>query len=363
MKTIFASIALIGAFATAPEDARWRKITAPIELAFPRDHGSHEDCRTEWWYATGIVADVDDGARFGWQLTIFRRGLQFGPPAFGDPALAPRQVFAGHLAVVDLTTGTLVTAERVRRAFQGLAYASTSRLDVVLEGWTFALDADDTLRVRALDRTNDLSLDLVLAPEKALVLQGNGGVSTKGPEYGNSSGYVSWTRMRTSGTIERSGVKRRVEGESWFDHEWGSSQLAADVVGWDWFGLRLDDGRELMIYRLRRTDGGVLEASSGTLVGVDGSAQHIRSADFALVDTNTWKSSRSGAQYPARFSLKVPTLGIDVVIETEIPDCEIDARASTGTIYWEGPVKVRGSVGGSGYGELTGYAAPMTGKL
>jgi predicted secreted hydrolase len=355
-------LVLLAALATG-EDPRWKKIEAPLLVTFPRDHGAHEECRTEWWYATGIVADVEDGARFGWQLTIFRRGVEFGPRSEGESLLAPRQVYAAHCVVIDLSSGRLTAAERVRRALPGLAAASSTNLDVVLEGWTFQLGEDGCLRARASDREKNIALALDLVPHKALVLHGRDGVSAKGPEAGNASAYASWTRLATNGTLEIGGRTRRVRGESWFDHEWGSTQLGANVAGWDWFGLRFDDGRELMLYRLRRNDGGIVAESSGTLVEKDGTTRHIALADFTLVEDRSWESPRTHGRYGARWKLAVPSAAIDVVITPVTPDCEIDATASTGNVYWEGPVSVAGSVAGAGYGELTGYAGPLGGKL
>src|SRR6186713_437498 len=171
-----AAFALVVALAPI-EDPRWKKIEAPLALSFPRDHGAHEDTQTEWWYATGVMADVDDGARFGWQLTIFRRGVGFGSHEEGEPLLVPRQVYAGHFVIIDLQSGRLVAAERVRRALPQLAAAASTNLDVALEGWTFQLGDDGTLRARAADREKQISVALDLVSAKPLVLHGQGGVS------------------------------------------------------------------------------------------------------------------------------------------------------------------------------------------
>lgn len=340
-------------------DAPWKRIEAPFEPRFPRDHGAHEDCRTEWWYATGIVADTTSGETFGWQLTIFRRGVHFGPPEPADTLLTPRTVFAAHLALTDLARGDFVHAERRRRAFPGLAWARGERLDAGVEGWTLRQDDAGVLHARAVDPSTRLALELELVPTKPPVLHGLAGVSTKGSEPGNASAYVSWTRLETRGTLVRDGVSHAVRGTSWFDHEWGSSQLGTGVVGWDWFGLRLEDGRDLMLYRLRRADGTIVPESSGTLVAEDGTTRHLACSEITLEPLGQHLSTLTGASYPARWRLRVPSAGLDVEIDPRVRDCEFDARGSTGNVYWEGPVRVHGSVAGEGFGEFTGYAGAV----
>ncbi len=150
-----------------------------------------------------------------------------------------------------------------------------------------------------------------------------------------------------------------VHGEAWFDHEWGTSQLGPGVVGWDWLGLRLADGRDLMLYRLRRADGSATPESAGTLVARDGSTRRLAAGDFTFAPSRWWTSPRTDARYPALVRVTVPGAGLDVEVRPEIADAELDARRSTGTIYWEGPVAVTGTVTGDGYAEFTGYAASL----
>ncbi|MBI5363981.1 MAG: carotenoid 1,2-hydratase [Planctomycetes bacterium] len=345
----------------APSDA-WRIVLAPVELVFPRDHGAHDDYQTEWWYATGELAS-DDGARFGVQLTLFRQGLAPGPLPPGASPLRAREGFAGHLAIVDLATGRLALAERSRRGVPGLAEASSTTLDARLDGWTMRLDERGVLLLDAADRARGMKLALELTPEKPLVLHGEGGVSAKGGADGKASVYASWTRMRARGTLATEGREHRVEGAAWFDHEYGTTQLGAGVVGWDWFGLRLDDGRELMVYRLRRADGSAEPASGATLVAKDGSSRSIPLSRFAFEARSTWTSPRTDAVYPSSWRVACPEEGLDLVITPRAQDCELDTRASTGVVYWEGPVAVTGSVMGGGYAELTGYATGLPRSL
>jgi predicted secreted hydrolase len=351
---------VLGLATPAATAAEWARIAAPPAFIFPRDHGSHPAFRTEWWYVTGQLADPS-GRRYGFQLTFFRRGLDPSPPTPGSSALRARQVLAAHLAVTEIGQRTMRFAERVRRIAAGLAGASEDDLDVFLERWQMRRHPSGVITLAAEDRDGGLTLTVELRPEKPLVLQGEGGVSRKGPEPGNASAYVSFTRLAAFGRLSLDGRERSVQGEAWFDHEWGSSRLGDGGVGWDWLGLRLADGRELMLYRLRTGGGNAAPESAGTLVERDGSARHLASGEFTLEPLSWWVSPRTGARYPARLRVRVPGAGLDLEVCPEVADAELDTRASTGTVYWEGPIAVTGTVPGEGYAELTGYAGRVAG--
>jgi predicted secreted hydrolase len=340
--------------------AGWARITAPLALVFPRDHGAHPDVRTEWWYTTGNVSDAG-GRRFGFELAFFRRGLDPTPPAPGSSSLRARQILAAHLAVADVARGGLRFAERVRRLDGLLAGAATEDLDVVIEDWAMRRLASGAIELGAEDRASGTALSLSLEPQTPLVLEGNGGLSRKGPEPGNASAYVSYPRMAVRGRLTVDGRPHVVEGEAWFDHEWGTTGLAPGVVGWDWLGLRLADGREVMLYRMRRGDGSAAPESAGTLIGRDGASRQLTSAEFTVEPLAFWTSPRTRSRYPSLLRVLVPSAGLDLEVRPMISDAEIDARASTGTVYWEGPVTASGTVTGEGYLELTGYAGSLSG--
>jgi predicted secreted hydrolase len=202
-------------------------------------------------------------------------------------------------------------------------------------------------------------LNITLEATRELIAHGDRGYSRKGPDPGNASAYLSWTRLAVSGELEVAGRSRAVAGWAWFDHEWGSSQLGAGVVGWDWFSLRLDDGRDLMVYRLRREDGSADAFSSGTLVTPDGEVLRLAAADFAIEATDDWTSPSSGGRYPSGWRLRIARFEIDLELRPLCRAAEIDASRSTGVIYWEGPIEVGGSATGEGYAELTGYAGTL----
>jgi predicted secreted hydrolase len=222
--------------------------------------------------------------------------------------------------------------------------------------WTLDLDGDTWL-LSVEDRARGLAYRLRARPERPLVFQGPGGLSRKAPEEGFASLYYSFTRLATEGEVSLGGATWKVRGSSWMDREIGSSQLAPEQVGWDWFALRLADGRDLMLYVLRRADGGVSYAK-GTLVGADGSVRWLAASEFAVRATARWKSPETRAVYPAAWEIEVPSAGVALRLDPALADQENRGRLAAGVFYWEGAVRVRdraGNPAGEGYVELTGY--------
>jgi predicted secreted hydrolase len=151
-----------------------------------------------------------------------------------------------------------------------------------------------------------------------------------------------------------------VVGDSWMDHEFGTNQLAPDQVGWDWFGLQLDDGSDLMVYRMRKRDGSIDRYSSGTLIGQDQRIIHLNVQSFQAESSAQWRSAKTGVTYPLEWAITVPSEGLDLRVTPLMKDQELITTRSTGIAYWEGAVRVSGthhgqSISGRGYLELTGY--------
>lgn len=223
-------------------------------------------------------------------------------------------------------------------------------------------------RIALSARHKGLELDLELEPAKPIVFHGDRGLSRKGPGRGQASYYYSFTDLRAKGSLKTPALERpvAVTGVGWFDQEFGSNQLAPDQVGWDWFSIHLSDGRDLMIYHLRKKDGSVEPASSGTLIEPSGKSTHLSLADFRLSVASRWKSARSGGTYPSRWRLEVPKAGIDLSLAVLVQDQELATEGSTGVTYYEGVVGGQGTSSGrevavEGYVEMTGYAGSLGG--
>lgn len=320
----------------------------PAAPAFPRDHGSHDGARVEWWYVTGHLTD-DAGKRFGYQLTFFRAGLLDEPRPQRTSAWAARDLFLAHFARTDVSAKTFRYAERAHRSGPGAARAAEERLFVTNEDWRLE-ELDGKLVLYARDGADELSL--LLTPEKPLVLHGENGLSRKGPEPEAVSRYVSFTRLSSAGSWNG----RRVTGTSWMDHEWGSGSIGKEAAGWDWFSLQLADGRDVMLYRMRGKDGAASRFSSGTVVQKDGRASPLGAGDFTLEETARWKSPRNGATYPARWTVRIPKERLVLDVVPVVADQELVTDRSTRVTYWEGACDVQGDVAGRAYVELTGYA-------
>jgi predicted secreted hydrolase len=328
---------------------------APREFHFPEDHGPHPEFRTEWWYWTGNLATAE-GRRFGYQFTLFRSALAPEAPE-RDSKWGTRQVYLGHFTVSDVEAGRFHAFERFSRSALGLAGAQAEPFRVWLEDWEVrALDAGAfPMHLRA--SSGGVTLELTLEPGKPPVLQGNRGLSQKGPEAGNASYYYSLTRMPSRGMVTVDGRAFPVTGTSWMDREWSTSALGPDQVGWDWFSLQLSDGSELMYYQLRKKDGSADPFSSGMLVPPQGEPVRLTREDVRLEVLDTWKSPRSGGVYPARWRLEVPSRQLQLTVTPLLADQELPVSFR----YWEGANRLEGThagqpVRGFGYVELTGYA-------
>ena len=331
------------------------RAAAPRRFAFPADHGPHPGFRTEWWYFTGNLKTAQ-GQSFGYQLTFFRVALKPGPVARSS-RWGASEVFMAHFAVTDVAGKRFHYAERFSRSALGLAGAGGRPLAVRLEDWSALETAAEPWGMQLAARDGDVALDLNVLAITPVVLNGEGGLSRKGSASGNASYYYSIPRMETSGTIRIGKETFSVSGLTWLDREWSTSALEADQAGWDWFALQLDDGRDLMFYRMRRVDGSADKFSSGTLVAADGTSRHLAGAEVQLAIDDWWTSPASGSRYPARWRLRVPAEGLDLEIAPRLADQELLASVR----YWEGAVAIRGisagSPGGSGYLEMTGYGA------
>ncbi len=368
LKTYFAAIIFTVSFycvggAFASDNNGWQLAFEPRAWNFPHDHGAHPEYRTEWWYFTGNLKD-QSGNKYGYQLTFFRQGLR---TEFPDSAnqWSVRDVYIAHFTITDVTEARFTMDERMSRSGPGLAGALTNNMEVWLFNWKAQMK-ETTIFLAA--QNNDLQLKLELTPKKPLTFHGERGLSRKGAGKGQASYYTSFTDLATRGSIKTKagGEVITVQGVSWFDHEFGSAQLARDQEGWDWFGLHLSDGRDLMIYLLRKTDKTINPESSGTIVEPDGTSRHIQLSDISVTVLNTWRSSRSGGSYPCRWRITIPSEQIDITVAPLVADQELDTRQTTGIIYWEGAVAGQGMSRGrkidcEGYVELTGYAGSLGG--
>lgn len=335
----------------------------PRSFTFPLDYGPHPNFQTEWWYYTGNLL-TSEGQHFGYQLTFFRRALV--PPQSTQPrrsAWAVTQVYMAHLALSDIGSGQFHYAEKLSRENLGLSGAQGQpNFQVWLEDWS-VVQVDST-HYKLQASLDNITINLLLEDVKGPILQGDHGYSQKGPQPGNASYYISQTRLATTGNINIGSRQYTLGGFSWMDHEFSTSALATNQVGWDWFALQLDNNYEIMFFTLRDADGGSDPYSSGTLITPEGKTLPLRRDDVMIRATSTWKSPHSGAIYPSGWTIEIPAQGIALQITPLLQDQELNLSFT----YWEGAVRIAGTfnqtpVRGHGYVELTGYAHSMQGQF
>ena len=308
----------------------------------------------------GHLDGEDGGARFGYQLTFFRLGVVPEIPSLDSEWVASDLVMV-HAAVTDLEKGEHRFREVLYRAAPLLGGFSEYPDAVIAwsrgpagssEKWTLGWNGDG-FDLGMSDEGRGFSLRLGARPLRPVVLQGPGGVSRKGEGPTAASLYYSVTRLETAGVLVLDGVEHRVRGMSWLDRERGTDQLDEHQVGWDWFGLQLDDGHDLMLFRLRDAEGDT-DHSGATLVTPGGDVIYLKPGEWSLRSTDTWTSAESSATYPSRWQVEIPGRGMQLTIAPRLSDQENRGRI----FYWEGAVTVQDVDGrsvGQGYAELTGY--------
>lgn len=346
---------LAGALAHAQEGSNagsFASLPDKLELTFPTDFGSHDAYRTEWWYVTGWLDD--HGHPIGFQLTFFRTRLLVDPA--NTSTFAPRQLLFAHAALSDPREGKILFAERSARAGFDLAFARSGDTDVGIMDWSLKRDAQDgRLSVRMQD--SRFALDLSLASEQPPLLEGDHGLSTKGPSSHDASAYYSVPQLLVSGTVVKGKKRFAVTGHAWLDHEWSSNYLDADAKGWDWVGANLADGGALMAFRMRKLDGSTL-FSAATRRSADGQIVRFAQGQIDFAAKRLWRSASTGISYPIEQELRLGDSHF--IVSPLMNEQEINAKGSTGTVYWEGAVTLFDAQNparplGQGYLELTGY--------
>ena len=342
---------------SGPADEAFSRAYEPMTFSFPRDHGAHPAYRTEWWYYTGNLTD-SAGNQYGYQLTFFRSALTPDLPE-RTSALATNQIYMAHFAVTNGAANDHQSFERFSRGAGGLAGATGEPAYAVwLEDWSVRTTGPGVTRLQASvpGDGGTVALDLTLRETHPPVFHRDQGLSQKGPEAGNASYYYSLVQIETTGTVTSQGETVDVTGRSWMDHEFGTSALSANAVGWDWFSIQLDSGAVLMLAQVRTNDGGVIPQFTGTYVAADGAQEAITADDLKLTTIAQWRSPRTGTSYPSRWQVAIPRLQLALTVEPLIQDQEMEVSF----VYWEGAATVEGTIAdqpmqGVGYVELTGY--------
>ena len=370
-----AGLIALSAVGLSPTSARGLPVRT---LQFPRDHGSHPDLRTEWWYITGHLDAA--GAPWGFQITFFRSRVEGTQDM--QSAFAAKQLLFAHAAVTDVRGGRLLHDQRIARAGFGVVDASESDTDIRLQDWRLVRH-DAARNPGEIERAGDAALGRVhgersryeaqiISPAfsvqlqfdstQPLLLQGQQGLSRKGPAPEQASYYYSQPQLSVSGSITVGGKRMEASartGRAWMDHEWSETLMHPEVVGWDWIGMNLNDGGALTAFRLRRADGSAVWAG-GSLRAAGQTTRVFSAGEVVFVPERFWTSAASGVRYPVQWQVQTPA-GV-FQVRALLDNQELDSSSSTGSIYWEGLSELRNAAGetvGQGYLELTGYGKPL----
>ena len=338
-------------------------------LRFPRDHGTHNETRTEWWYLTGHAQNAA-GRTFGFQVTFFRSRVNAAQPL--QSRLAAKHLLFAHAAITDLQGGALLHDQRIAR-WNGAqptqpaqptertrgVFAREDDLQVVLRDWFIQRDGSGTYRTEVVG--DEIGIAITASPTQAILLQGDQGFSRKGPDPSQASFYITHPQLAVQGTLTLRGERFTVTGRAWLDHEWSEAILHPEAVGWDWIGMNLDNGDSLTAFELRRANGSALwaggsyrtQAASTDMLG----ARSFASNEVRFTPQRYWTSQLTNARYPVEWQVDTPAgrFTARALLDAQ----ELDSRSSTGTVYWEGLSDLLDAQGqrlGRGYLEMTGYA-------
>jgi predicted secreted hydrolase len=334
-------------FAAAESSIVYPAVTPGYRVHLPRDHGAHADFRIEWWYVTGAL-DAPT-ADIGFQLTFFRFR-----PGYAEKLrspLAARQILLAHTAL-SWPGDRLQYSERSARAHLG-AHFSTSDCDVAIGAWHLwraTQGEQEFFRLQA--QSSAFTFDFTLTPTQAPLLQGVAGYSRKGGAPEQASYYLSWPQLRVGGTLRHAGRSQAVAGHAWFDHEWSSTLLTEQAVGWDWLGVNLADGGALMAFRLRDAHGVTLFADA-TWRDASGRQRRFAAGEIGFTPLRHWRSPHSGGDYPVEIEIRLGERRVRT--RPVLDDQELNTRRPSPVVYWEGLVHLDGDWQGRGYLELTGY--------
>ena len=345
-------------FLRGKDEVGFKKARSPKAFEFPLDHGAHPGFKNEWWYITGNLGD-SGGRRFGFQFTLFRNALS-PEPIDSASRWTTNQIYLAHVALTDVQQKKYYNDERFSRGAMDLAGVSLAPFKAWLEDWRLTAEGEGDcatcMRLHLTLSTDEFSLDLALSNTKPVVFHGDSGLSRKGETPGNASYYYSYTRLESHGRIKVNDVVYDVNGQSWLDHEWSTSSLQDDQVGWDWFSIQLSDQTELMLFQLRHERDSTKNFLYGTYVAPDGLTTQLGRSGFTIDSTQNWTSPVTGVVYPAGWRLSIPKEGLELMLTPLLHAQE----QNTSFTYWEGAVSVQGAkydqpMQGHGYVELTGY--------
>lgn len=316
----------------------------------------------EWWYYVGQVKTREKPGKpsreFGFEFTVVRIGPGFGPHALGYYAYTAMSNIEDE---VYRSAELLDSSDVYKNTDVGIKFEFANPSLLLLESWVLnTLRATEKPRYRIQtqymiqDQKGQYSMDLKLDATKPAFLQGDQGIVEFG---GIELAYYTRPRFNVEGDFKFDGVYYQVEeGTAWMDHQWGDVRLGDRK--WKFFGIHLDDGRDVCLIDVVKSDGTPLNRYA-TLVEADGAVQAL---DPDLVEISPQGDTWATWGYPLDHLLKFPEVGLVLRVIAAFEDQRRVVTDSVVTIpeltFWEGACIVRDAAGdriGSAYLELGGY--------
>ena len=341
--------------------ADWRIAAPGLRYEFPRDHHVHENFKTEWWYFTGNLSTAS-GGRYGYELTFFRQGIR---PPEERGATTSRFVVGdlkfAHFTVTDPAGRKFLFDQKTSRGSFGEAGFGAGERLAWIDGWELETAAGRRVRSRRADDRREAEIASRPAESADDPRRQRDQRESHRPGSRLLLLFYHPARDDRRAAARGSSASRRRATAGSTTNGPPTNSLPGQA-GWNWVSAQFDDGSELMLYQMRLTNGTVDAVSSGTFVRADGSSISLTSADFQMSPTAFWKSSATGANYPISWKVAVPQEHLAFTIAPMLSNQELVLAP---IVYWEGAFDIEGShaghrIGGQGYLELTGYAAPLT---
>ena len=344
-------------FLSQDENRSFAKVQPGYQLKFLDDHGGHPEFRQEWWYFTGNLQN-QSGRDFGFQLTFFRfAGSKFDQ--LGENPWNSGQTWMAHFALTDIQANQFYAIDDFTRDAGALAGAEAFPFSVWVNSWSVRqskLACAECFDAILKASTENFSVSLAVKSDQPPLLHGDYGYSVKNHDGSIASYYYSYPDLQTQGSIEINGSTYQVTGKTWMDREWSSTVLGEDQLGWDWFALHFDDGREMMLFQVRARTGEPYR--TGVLINTDGSSSQFSGEMLSMSPGKFWRSRETGNRYPVEWLISGNSTDskLRLVIKAAVRDQELNLGFS----YYEGATVFSGnfngqSVSGNGYMELTGY--------
>jgi predicted secreted hydrolase len=317
--------------------------------------GARNDYETEWWYYHGYLQAGEK--RFAFHFAYFRRRTNdvwigsllplrwLGKHArfahFGLTDFEGRRFWYGHQRSIFNHSGTL-----------------SNKYQAWIHEWSIGASGTTHYLRAAL---KDVGLHLQFSPLKPPANHQHACGLSDEPE--RPACYWSYPRMEIKGSLTVEGETVDVSGTAWMDRAYGRlalNRVDGHVEGWDWFGIQLDDGRELMLYEQPGVNNAMKRSIHATLVDDTGKAEYLNTSDFAFCPQSYWTSPHTGLKYPSSWKISSQSRELSLFIQPWLRIQELDTRGSTCLMYWEGPVEVEGTLDGRvakgrGFVELVGY--------